>query len=185
MKVYWDYENRALTDGLNTTNKLTSFEFAARDTEPVTIYYVHKAESGDSYYEAGELPAGSTILVGLRETAALSTGALLASVSNFALSGSGTAAYYTADLVLNTVALVAALGAASYLDCTLEIALVGSDGVHKYSTQISVRVLLDVNRGDPAPSELLAYGAFEVVRDGERYIQLRTSLGKVVAEFGP
>jgi hypothetical protein len=185
VKVWWDYENKALTDGLNSTNRITTMDLVARDLEPVTVYFVKAASSGDNYYEAGELPAGYTVLIGLRETADLSAGALLASVSEFTLHGTGTDAYYTADFSLNTAALVAALGTSSTLDCTLEVALVSASGVHKYSAQIPVRILLDVNRGDPAPSQLYSYGAFEVVRDGKRYVQLRTSMGKVVAEFGP
>lgn len=152
--LYWDLQNQKLVESTNSTAKVERMEFVLRDTLPVTLRVLNEQANITVPYVVTAIDAGSSIIFGAKALATYATDAnFLFNQAVWTAAGSGTTTTYSADIPLNTAALIDAMGTASYLDCKAEFTIVNSSNEHELSTQLTWRILKDVivgSEGVPA-----------------------------------
>ena len=156
MNLFWDRQNHKMTTALTSTQALTRLDLVLRDTYSVSLAVMTPQANLGAPYVAGEVGAGQSIRFGAKASGSFAGGFLFSALT-WVLTGSGTTARYTADLSLNTAALIAAMPASGTLDVTGEFVVIGAALENIDSTQFTVRIALDVIRGsegalaDPDP----------------------------------
>lgn len=149
MKIYWDSQEHKLVPGLRG-GTVTRKIMALRDVIPIELYYLTPQENFTTPYVQGEIPAGTAIRFGVKATDDLDATTFLVWQPTWTKQGSGTTAYYTADVNLNTTELIAEVGEV-VTDLTAEFALEDTaSGQHQETTQFELRVLPDVIRNTEA-----------------------------------
>jgi hypothetical protein len=142
VRLYLDIDTRKFVASASEQRPVTGIEVKRRDTDLIELQFVR-----DRVVQ--ELPAGTTIRLGLKPAAAY-TAEFLAS-GTFTKSGTGTATKYLLDLNLNTVALNAAFAAATpepeTLAAMLEVEWASGSNISS-SLTLPVTIANDVIRGN-------------------------------------
>lgn len=156
MNLFWDRQNHKMMTALTSPQSVSRLDLVIRDTYEVSLAVMTPQTILGSPYVAGEVSAGQSIRFGAKAPGSF-VGGFLFSALTWVLTGSGTTARYTADLSLNTAALINAIGTSAYLDVVGEFVVIGAALENIDSTQVNIRVMPDVIRGtegalaDPDP----------------------------------
>lgn len=184
MKIYWDYENKRFLTGLATSQTLETLKLALRDLVAVQLYLV-TFDSTTNAWTVGNAPAGWTPRFALKAAGGFD-GQPLAGQGSWTASGVDLTRVYTADLDLNTVALIAAVGLVAYVDLFGEFTLQDAGGRNRDSSLLACRVYADVNRAEDAAAAPAVYARLEeFVQDGQECIRFVTSKGVVLLTLTP
>lgn len=142
MKLYYDYENRKLMDGLNSGQQIQNLTMVFRDQMDITLY-VMKLNDSTGLNELADPPAGMAPLFGLKGiTQEDLAGDYLAVQAVWTSTATGT---YTATIDLATAELETELAEETSVELKAEFTLRDADELDHYSTQIDVTVNYDVN----------------------------------------
>jgi len=146
MKIVWDRENKQFLDTKRNGLQVSLWTWILRDVFSAVLYIVFADLSTQSYVQQ-EAPAGWSVKFELKPyTAEGLEGEPLVSAGTWALNGSGSSAYYTAEIDLNQAALISDMGTAASKTYKAEFTLQDAGGRNQDSTQIDVTVIADVNR---------------------------------------
>lgn len=186
MNWVWDRTNRQLVRSQYSLQTVSRLDLIVRDTYVVNVS-VCTPQSGNALqsYLAGELAAGESLLFGAKTLAGIA-GNYLISCASWVKVGAGAAAYYTGQITLDTVDLIAALGTSAYIDIIGELVVVGPDNSHRDSTQWPIRISPDVNRGGegiPVPSYSVLQQFTDI--DGIAKVRIVNALGETCGVFAP
>ena len=157
MNLFWDRQNHKMTTALTSTQAVDRLTLVLRDTYEITLAEMTPQSNIGAPYVAGEVGAGQSIRFGAKASGSFAGGFLFSALT-WVLTGSGSSARYTADMSLNTAALIAAIGTATALDVVGEFVVIGTGLENIDSTQFNIRAIPDVIRGtegalaDPDPA---------------------------------
>lgn len=143
--LYWDMQNQQMITGLNSATAISQFNFVLRDTLPVVLRVVAAQANINVPYVVTAIDAGKSIKFGAKALATYMTDTeFLFSQATWTQSGSGVNTIYSANLSLNTAALIAALSTSAYLDCKAEFTILNGSNENELSTQFTMRICPDV-----------------------------------------
>lgn len=146
-EIFWAANEQKFVQSLYTQATVSRYDFVLRDTLPITLRVVSAQAVQGQPWVAGAVDAGRSILFGAKTLSGYATETtFLFSQATWTASGSSTSTIYSADINLNTEALINALGSASYLDCKVEFTLLNGAN-HELSTQVTWRISPDVISG--------------------------------------
>ena len=161
MRLYLDLDSRNFLESLSFPRALTTLELKRRDTDLIELQFLRDRT-------VQELPAGSTVQIGLKPATAYAADFLAS--GTFTKSGTGTSTKYLLDLNLNTTALAAAFSASATEPETLaamaEIEWTTPTTISSSKT-LGVTIANDVIRGDegtPAEAPLFYIASTEDFR---------------------
>lgn len=148
MPIYWDMSNQKMVPSLNSSTKITQYDFVLRDVLPVTLRVCNWQAVLNTPYVVTAIDAGSAIKFGAKALATYATDPdFLFSQGTWTAAGTGEDTTYTADITLNTAELIAAIGTSSYLDCKAEFTILNVGNDNELSTQFTMRIYKDVITG--------------------------------------
>jgi len=146
-EIFWAANEQKFVQSLYTQAIVSRYDFVLRDTLPITLRVVSAQAVQGQPWIAGPVDAGRSILFGAKTLSGYATETtFLFSQANWIVSGSGSSTIYSAEINLNTEALINAIGSASYLDCKVEFTLLHGAN-HELSTQCTWRIVRDVITG--------------------------------------
>lgn len=155
MNIFWQYPNRKLVKGLSDPVEPVELFMAARDIVPITLALVDRTSIADAF-TAETLTEDDDLIIALKETT--NSASNLAYEADWTYNADADAPRYTAELDLNTAALIAAMGSRDRISVFGGLAItrtIGGELRHLYSTQFKIVIENDVVRDDtvaPAPS---------------------------------
>lgn len=185
MNIYWDLQSQKLVPSLTSASKIERFDFVLRDILPVTLRVCNEQSKNNAPYVVTAIDAGKTIKFGAKALASYQTDTdFLFSEAVWTEAGSGTSTTYSADISLNTAALIAALGTSAYLDCKIEFTIQNSSNENELSTQSIFRIYPDVIKGtEGVPSTEYQVIAQYTSDLGVASVRLVNASGEAVAIF--
>ena len=149
MAIYWDLQNQKLVPSLNSEAAITRYDFVLRDTLPVVLRVVNWQAVNNVPYVVTAIDAGKSIKFGAKASATYAADTeFLFSQATWTAAGSGTTTTYSANIPLNTAALIAKMGTATSLDCKAEFTILNATNGNELSTQVTFRIIRDVISGD-------------------------------------
>lgn len=185
MKIYWDIQNHVFVESLNNGQEFQQWDWILRDKVPVELYIVAPDDTTQVYVQQ-EAPAGYGIRFSAKTSSATFADAPLIAQADWTLSGTGSAAKYTGEISLNTVALIAAVGTLASLDIVGEFSFEDVGGNQRDSSQITLRIMPDVHRsGDAAPASLSPFQEFFTDNAGKECLRIKNTLGETLAILTP
>src|SRR3990167_8639047 len=147
MNLYLDQQNRRMLTGLTSLSELGQpLLLVLRDSYPAQLRLCLPQSVAGKPFAVSPLTAGYSIRFEAKLEADLA-GAGLITQNTWTETNPGADVYYAADLPLDGAALITAVEAAGTLDLLGEFTFERADGKHENSTQLDIRVLLDVYRG--------------------------------------
>ncbi len=146
MKLYWDRQNREMVTGLYSHTALTQLDLVLRDTYDVELAMLQAADTPEESQIPFALGAGQTIQFMAKKSDALD-GEALFDQKTWTKDGTGEDARYDGEISLNTAELIADMSAVDTLDVIGEFVVIDTDNDHVDSTQFTIHIIKDVNRG--------------------------------------
>jgi len=185
MAIYWDLQNQKLVPSLNSEAAITRYDFVLRDTLPVVLRVVNWQAVNNVPYVVTAIDAGKSIKFGAKASASYATDTeFLFSQATWTAAGSGTTTTYSANIPLNTAALIAKMGTATSLDCKAEFTILNATNGNELSTQVTFRIIRDVISGDEGvPSSEYDVIAQYIDDSGVASVRLVNSDGVAVGLF--
>lgn len=185
--IYWDIKNHIFITSLANTQEVSQFDWVLRDKFPVQLYIVQPDDTTLEYTQQ-EAPSGFSVKFSCKVAGSLD-GAPLVFQGTWTLQGSGATAYYTADVDLNTVALIAAVAASSTtdeLDIVGEFTFENAAGQNQDSTQVTIRIAADVHRStDATPASYSPLWQEYTNANGAKCLRIMNSDGQTLAVLTP
>ena len=149
MNIYWSHQEQKLVPSLNSEAAITRYDFVLRDTLPVVLRVVNWQAVNNVPYIVTAIDAGKSIKFGAKASASYATDTeFLFSQATWTAAGSGITTTYSANIPLNTAALIAKMGTATSLDCKAEFTILNATNGNELSTQVTFRIIRDVISGD-------------------------------------
>jgi len=146
MNMFWNLQNQQLVAGLNSNVQVTGYSFYLRDVLPISLALVTEQASETQPYAVTALEATQSIKFGAK--AAASDTEFLFSEATWTDNGSALPdTRYTADVSLNTAALIAALGSLSSLVVIGEFTIQNADNSNELTTQFNITIKPDIIKG--------------------------------------
>jgi hypothetical protein len=185
MNIYIYRNNQQLVAGLNSTQPVTQYNWILRDTIPIDLYIVQRQTNINTPFAVTAIGAGESIAFGAK--AAYADTEFLFSQNSWTPEGSGATQRYTADVSLNTAALIAAMAAVDELTVKAEFTFIQPDNSHALTTQFDIKVTRDVIIG----SEGVPVEAFNVIEQfthpttGVKMVRIVNADGAPVFVGGP
>lgn len=186
MNIFWDKENHEFVAGLSDSNLVTRLDWILRDTVPVVLYIVTPSTTDQTYTPAAA-PAGYSPRFSLKASGSFDGAALAAQATWTQTLDADSKIVYTANISLNTAALIAAVGALTELDLVGEFTLQDASGLNADSTQIDVRIKPDVHRATDVDPDALApwWQEYTDAASGKKCLRIKNSDGETLVEFKP
>jgi len=149
MNIFWSHQEQKLVPSLNSEAAITRYDFVLRDTLPVVLRVVNWQAVNNVPYIVTAIDAGKSIKFGAKASASYATDTeFLFSQATWTAAGSGITTTYSANIPLNTAALIAKMGTATSLDCKAEFTILNATNGNELSTQVTFRIIRDVISGD-------------------------------------
>ena len=185
MDIVWNIYGQSIVASLYSKAAVTAYTFVLRDVMPFSIAVAIPQSNATQPYVATDLSAGQSILLGIKLPSSLSSAPLVRQAT-WTKSGSGATARYAADVSFNTAALITAIGSSASLALTAELTMIDADNSHRYSTQIAVTIIPDLNReGEISPIPLANVIEQFIDGDGVAKVRICNSNGATVAILSP
>ncbi len=180
-EIFWAANEQKFVQSLYTQAAVTRYDFVLRDTLPITLRVVSAQAVQGQPWIAGAVDAGRSILFGAKTLSGYATETtFLFSQANWIVSGSGSSTIYSAEINLNTEALINAIGSASYLDCKVEFTLLHGAN-HELSTQCTWRIVRDVITGSEGISPAAYLPIVQALdENGNRIVRIVDGAGTLV-----
>jgi hypothetical protein len=183
MNLYWDVSNRKFVQSTTSTAEVVRVKLVLRDEEPISLIPLDSSNSPATLWA---LDSGESIDIALKSEADLDGNYLAFAAGLTDNTLAGTLKRYTGNLDIDTAAAVAAIGTADYLDCILEVCVVTSASKQRYSSQVDVRLLKDVIRGETPPAGAGGLSLrFITDGGGNKGVGLYNADGVLLQEFYP
>jgi len=180
-EIFWAANEQKFVQSLYTQATVSRYDFVLRDTLPITLRVVSAQAVQGQPWIAGAVDAGRSILFGAKTLSGYATETtFLFSQATWTASGSGSSTIYSAEINLNTEALIAAIGTASYLDCKVEFTLLNGAN-HELSTQCTWRIVRDVISGSEGISAAAYLPIAQALdENGNRIVRIVDGAGTLV-----
>lgn len=150
MNIFWDTTKRKLVEAFDDDTEVSELTIAARDLESLVVSVLYRTGTATAPFAIQSLPSGAQVVFGAKYDL---DGSYCAYADAFVQSGSGNDIVHTGDANFNTAGTLAAIASAATDELTItgELALILSSGKKAWSTQISIKIVNDVIRGETPP----------------------------------
>lgn len=143
MNIYWHKDNQELVTSLYDQQAVSQYNWFLRDVIPVSLYVVRKNTGSINVpFAVTDIATGESIRFGAK--AAYDDTSFLFSQASWTGSGSGATRKYSAEISLNTSALIAAMAAVDELTVKGEFTIIQDDNSNALTTQFDIKVTRDV-----------------------------------------
>ena len=188
MIFYMDRDNQKLVANIRNSQQVTGVNWVLRDIFPAKLYYLVPAVSSlSSTYDVSALDAGQALKFGVKVSADPGAATFLVEAMSWVQVGTGTSLHYEAEISLNTVDLIAAIGSDPSITLTGEFTVRHTDNSDRFSTQFSVVINQDYIRGTESPPAASTPTMWSWYTDADGISRARgvNANGETVADLAP